>query len=231
MIKTAMKKSLLLIGCGSLAVALFVNARVLRPAETEFVPLNHAVVYNAGADTLTWSADPAHSMLKFVAVYMGISEIEGKFNLYNGKMSYTKPDMSDAKIQFVADVKSIDTDNEQRDTHLKSEVFFAADRHPKMVFKSTSFTPQDKENKKYKLTGKLTIRDVTKDVTFDVVYGGTGIDSYGNTKAGFKATTKINRKDFGLAWDTVTEGVAVVGDEITIVCNIQMKKDKDKTKK
>ena len=230
MIKTEMKKSLLFLGCGALAVALFVNARGLRSVETEFVPANHTVVYTAAADTQNWSADAAHSMLKFVANHMGISEIEGKFNLYNGKMSYTKPDMSDAKIQFVVDVKSIDTDNEQRDTHLKSEEFFAADRHPKMVFKSTSFVPQDKENKKYKLSGKLTIRDVTKDVTFDVVYGGTRVDSYGNTKAGFKATTKINRKDYGLRWDSMTEGVAVVGDEIDVVCNIQMKKDKPKSK-
>jgi polyisoprenoid-binding protein YceI len=99
-----------------------------------------------------------------------------------------------------------------------------------MTFKSTAFTPMDKEGKNYKLTGKLTIRDVTKDVTWNVKYGGQRNDNWGNTKAGFKATSAINRFDFGLKWDTMTENVAVVADSIQLVCNIEMKLDKDKDK-
>lgn len=222
-----MKKFLLIAGSAAMAVALFVNARQERTNATA----KPAVVYNIDADTVNWTVDPAHTQLMFTATHMAIAEITGKFKLFNGKMSYTKPDMSDAKIQFVVDVKSIDSGNEQRDTHLKSEEFFASDKYPKMIFRSTSFTPQDKENKKYKLAGKLTIRDVTKDVTFDVTYGGTRNDSYGNTKSGFKATTSINRFDYGLKWDTTTENVAVVDETIDIVCNIQMKKEKEKETK
>ncbi len=117
------------------------------------------------------------------------------------------------------DVESIDTNQDQRDEHLRSDLFFDAATYPKITFNSTSFT---KNGGDYKLTGNLTIKDVTKPVTLDVEHGGTAADFYGNTKAGFEITGKINRKEFGLTWDGVTEaGSIVVGEDIKLIINVQ----------
>jgi polyisoprenoid-binding protein YceI len=110
-----------------------------------------------------------------------------------------------------------------RDGHLKSDDFFSADSYPTMSFVSDAFTP--KGNGAYTLTGNLTIRDVTKTVALDVEYGGTMVDFYGNTKAGFEITGAINRKEFGLAWDAVTEaGGIVVSDIVKLLMNLQLQK-------
>ena len=107
-----------------------------------------------------------------------------------------------------------------RDTHLKSDDFFNAEKYPKMTFKSISF--KKVSGNKYALTGNLTLRDVTKNVTFDVTYGGTAKDGYGNTKAGFKASTIINRFDYGLKWNALTEaGGMTVGSDVTIALRLE----------
>lgn len=162
-----------------------------------------------------WTLDRVHSNVRFTVPHLVISEVEGSFRKFDGVVTNTNPDFSDAAINFVVDVASIDTDNEKRDGHLKSDDFFNAGKYPEMKFQSTSF--KKISGNKYQLNGNLTIRAVTKPVTFDVVYGGTAKDGYGNTKAGFKATSSINRFDYGLKWNALTEaGGATVGPDITI---------------
>jgi len=168
-----------------------------------------------------WNVDPAHSSVKFTVKHLVISEVEGSFKTFNGNMTSTKPDFVGSTIDFTVDVNSISTDNDRRDTHLKSDDFFNAEKFPKMTFKSTSF--KKVSGKKYILTGNLTIRDVTKSVKFDVTYGGTAKDGQGNTKAGFKATTVINRFDYGLKWNAATEaGGLVASSDVTIDLRLEL---------
>lgn len=167
-----------------------------------------------------WSLDKGHSNVKFTVTHMVVSEVDGTFKLFDGSMEHTKPDYSDAKISFTVDVNSINTDNTNRDNHLKGDDFFNAASFPAMKFESTSFTPQG--GNKYKLDGNLTIRDVTKPVSFEVIYGGT-INTQRGAKAGFKAKTTINRFDYNLKWDRATEtGGLVVGKEVVITVNAQL---------
>jgi polyisoprenoid-binding protein YceI len=170
--------------------------------------------------TTKWAIDKTHSNVKFTVTHLVISEVEGYFKIFDGSMEHSKPDYSDAKINFSVDINSINTDNENRDNHLKSDDFFNAQKFPQMKFESTSFTPLGNNN--YKLTGNLTIRDVTKPVTFDVTYGG--IANMGTTvKSGFRAKTTINRFDYGLKWDKATEtGGLVVGKDVNITVNAEL---------
>src|SRR5690349_23017627 len=169
-----------------------------------------------------WTIDKVHSNVKFTVTHLVISEVEGYFKIFDGTVEHSKPDFSDAKINFTVDVNSINTDNENRDKHLKSDDFFNAEKFPQMKFESTSLQPLG--NNKYKLTGNLTIRDITKPVTFDVTYGGT-ITSQGKTKAGFKATTTINRFDYNLKWNAATEtGGMVVGKDVEVSVKLELNK-------
>ena len=169
----------------------------------------------------TWKTDNTHSNVKFTATHLVVSEVEGYFKVFDGTVKTTRADFGDATIQFSADVNSINTDNEMRDKHLKSDDFFNAEKYPQMTFTSTSFKKTGAN--KYVLTGNLTIRDVTKKVTFDVTYGGTIKDPWGNTKAGFRAKGKINRFDYNLKWNTLTEtGGAVVGKEVEVTVNLEL---------
>jgi polyisoprenoid-binding protein YceI len=172
-----------------------------------------------------WNLDNSHTNVKFTVTHLVISEVDGYFKTFDGSMTASKPDFSDAKFDFSVDVNSINTDNEMRDNHLKSDDFFNAEKYPKMTFSSLSF--KKISDKKYELTGNLTIREVTKKVKFDVVFGGVTKDPWGNTKAGFKATTTINRLEYGLKWNTLTEaGGAVVGPEVMIKINAEFAKQK-----
>jgi polyisoprenoid-binding protein YceI len=167
-----------------------------------------------------WNVDVVHSSVKFTVEHLVISEVEGQFKTFTGSMISTKPDFTGSTVDFSVDVNSISTDNDMRDTHLKSDDFFNAEKFPKMTFKSTSF--KKVSGNKYALTGNLTLRDVTKSVTFDVTYGGTAKDGYGNTKAGFKATAVINRFDYGLKWNALTEaGGMTVGSDVTIALRLE----------
>src|SRR5699024_5811223 len=124
---------------------------------------------------------------------------------------------------FVADIDSISTNNEDRDQHLKSDDFFNAEEHPQLKFESTSV--EKTEGQQYRVTGNMTIRDVTNEVELHVLHGGTVSDQYGQTKAGFEVSGSINRKEFGLTWDAVTEaGNVVVGDKIKLQLNVQDRK-------
>jgi polyisoprenoid-binding protein YceI len=167
-----------------------------------------------------WNVDAVHSNVRFTVPHLVISEVEGSFKKFSGNVLSNSADFNDAAVNFTIDVNSINTDNEMRDKHLKADDFFNAEQFPSATFKSTSF--KKVSGNKYQLKGNLTIRNVTKPVTFDVTYGGTAKDGYGNTKAGFKATAVINRFDYGLKWNTLTEaGGATVGENITLDLKLQ----------
>jgi polyisoprenoid-binding protein YceI len=189
-------------------------AFVIPSGKTEFKTAKQLV------ETGKWTVDRSHSNVKFTITHLVVSEVEGSFKMFDGSMENAKGDLSDAEINFTVDVNSIDTDNEKRDGHLKGDDFFNAEKYPTMSFTSTSF--KKVKGNAYILDGNLTIRDVTKKVRFAVIYGGTIKDPWGNTKAGFKASGKINRKDFNLKWNSVTEaGGAVVGDEVKMIINVE----------
>lgn len=172
-----------------------------------------------------WTIDASHSKVQFTVTHLMISEVTGKFRMYEGKVVTTKDDFTDSQIEFSADVNSINTDDEGRDKHLKSDDFFNAEKYPKMTFKSKSFKKVSGKN--YKLTGDMTIRDITKSVEFDVVYNGSIKDPWGNTKAGFKLNGNINRIDYGLKWNAAVEaGGVVVSENVNITCDIELGKQK-----
>ena len=171
-----------------------------------------------------WVLDKMHSNVRFSVSHLVVSDVDGNFKSFDGGMTSAKPDFTDAAINFAVDVNSINTDNEMRDKHLQSDDFFNAAKFPQIKFASKSF--QSLGGNKYKLTGDLTIRDVTKTVSFDVTYGGTVTSAaMGGTHAGFKAKTTINRFDYNLKWDKTTEaGGLVAGKDVEITLNIDMKK-------
>jgi len=172
-------------------------------------------------DTLTkWTIDSAHSEITFKVKHLVISTVTGKFKDFDASIESDNEDFENATIAFEANIDSIETGNEDRDNHLKSEDFFNATEYPKMIFESSSFKKTG--DGEYKLVGELTIRDKTKQVELDAEYGGTVVDPYGNTKAGFDVTGKINRKEFGLTWSAVTEaGSVVVSDQVKLNLNVQ----------
>jgi polyisoprenoid-binding protein YceI len=182
-----------------------------------------AVMANLSTSAQTkWTVDKGHSNVKFGVTHMVVSEMEGTFKVFDGALEHNKADFSDAKVNFSIDVASVNTDNERRDGHLKSDDFFNAEKFPKMTFTSTSLKPLG--NNKYEMAGNLTIRDVTKPVVFQVSHGGVLTTSRG-AKAGFKATTTINRFDYNLKWDRATEtGGLVVSKEVAITVNVEMDK-------
>lgn len=169
-----------------------------------------------------WIIDPTHSEVQFKVKHLVISTVTGTFKVFDGSLETENEDFSDAAVDFSLDINSIDTNQADRDNHLKSADFFDAEKYPLICFKSTSFT---KSGDDYKLNGDLTIKDVTKSVTLDVEFGGTATDFYNNEKAGFEVTGKINRKDYGLTWDGITEaGKIVVGEDIKLSINVQFAK-------
>ena len=171
--------------------------------------------------TTKWLVDPAHSEVQFKVKHLMITTVTGHFSKYNLEVITDGDDFTTASsIVFTADADSISTSNEQRDTHLKSADFFAADQHAQLKFTGKKY---HKSGSSYKLEGDLTIRDVTKPITLDVEFGGIVTDPWGQTKAGFTVEGKIKRKDFKLEWDAVTEaGQIVVSNDVRIICEIQL---------
>lgn len=167
-----------------------------------------------------WVLDPAHTEVTFKVRHLMIANVTGNFKNFNSQAETNDDDFSDAKVIFTVETASVTTDNEQRDAHLKSDDFFNAEKYPEIKFESTGLK-RKKENE-YELQGNLTIRDVTKIVKLDVEAGGIVVDAYGQTKAGFSVSGKINRKDFGLNWSAVTEaGGIVVSDEVKMMVEAQ----------
>lgn len=175
-------------------------------------------------ENVKWAVDPTHSEVQFKVKHLMITTVTGYFKTFDVTAESEDEQFSGARnIVFTADVNSISTNNEQRDTHLKSADFFDAAQHDEIRFVGTKYEQVDGE--KFKLHGELTIRDTTKPVTVNVEFGGIVVDPYGQTKAGFTVEGKISRKEFGLTWNAVTEaGSVVVSDEIKLQAEIQLVK-------
>jgi polyisoprenoid-binding protein YceI len=171
-----------------------------------------------------WGLDPAHSEVTFKVRHMMISNVAGAFHKYDVQVETEEEDFMTAKVSFTADVDSVSTKNEQRDTHLRSPDFFDVNKYPQIKFNATKYESVDHDGS-YNLYGDLTIRDVTKPIKLSVEFGGVIKDPWGNTRAGFTINGKINRKDYGLNWNNVTEaGGLVVSDEVRIFCEIELVK-------
>jgi polyisoprenoid-binding protein YceI len=171
----------------------------------------------------TWKLDPTHSEVQFKVKHLMITTVTGYFKSFNLEVETESDDFTTAKrIEFTADVDSIDTNNQQRDTHLKSDDFFSAEKYNQIRFVGKRY---EQTGDGAKLHGDLTIRDVTKPVAVNVEFAGIVVDPYGQTKAGFTVDGKISRKDFGLTWSAVTEaGQVVVSDDVRLHSEIQLVK-------
>lgn len=174
--------------------------------------------------TTKWALDPTHSELQFKIKHLMISTVTGQFNQFSGSVKTEGNDFTTAKIDFAAEVDSISTNNEQRNAHLKNSDFFDAENHPQITFKSEKLEKISDDD--FKLTGNLTMRGNTIKVTLNVELGGITQDPWGNTRAGFTVTGKINRHDFGISFGAVTEtGGLLLGDEVKIIANVQFVKE------
>jgi polyisoprenoid-binding protein YceI len=184
------------------------------------VLISAAMVAFASFGQTKWDLDKAHSKVGFSVVHMAVTETEGYFKDFDVKVSSTSDDFNGATVEFTAQVASINTDNERRDDHLKSDDFFNAEKFPTVTFKGKIV----KEGVKYLLKGDFTMRDVTKSVTFELKYGGT-VDTGRGVKAGFKVTGVINRQEYGLKWaNKLASGEMVVADDVEIICKIELNK-------
>jgi polyisoprenoid-binding protein YceI len=173
------------------------------------------------AATTTWNIDPAHTVAEFKVKHMMISNVKGHFAKVSGALTLNEADVTKSKVQATIEVNSLETRDPQRDAHLKSADFFDVEKFPTLSFTSTGV--QSKGAGELAVEGDLTIHGVTKKATFNVE-GPTppSKDPWGNTRLGLSATTKINRKDYGLTWNSVLEtGGVLVGEEVTISLEVQ----------
>jgi polyisoprenoid-binding protein YceI len=183
-------------------------------------------VLNTTHDTIAptkWVIDPLHSEVMFKVKHLVISTVTGSFSKFDGSVMTTGDSFENANINFEIDVDSIYTGQEQRDAHLKNADFFEAETFPKIIFQSTSFTKNGEDD--YTLIGNLTMKGVTKEVILNAEYGGTEKDFHGNTKTGFEVSGTINRKEFGLSYNAITEtGGLALGEKIKLSANVQLAK-------
>ncbi len=176
----------------------------------------------ATAVATKWNLDTTHTEVQFKVKHLVIATVTGFFKKFSGSVESEAEDFDGAKVNFSLDVNSIDTNQADRDGHLKSADFFAAEQYPTLDFTGTL---KKESGNDYKLDGALTIRGTTKAVVLDVEFGGTMVDPWGNTKAGFEINGKINRKDFGLNWNALTEaGGVVVSEDVKIHINAELAK-------
>jgi polyisoprenoid-binding protein YceI len=170
----------------------------------------------------TWNIDPAHSRAQFTARHYGISNVRGDFSNLKGTVEFDGKDVTKAKVRAVIDVNTVTTHVQKRDEHLKSPDFFDASKHPTMTFESTAITPAGAGT--YKMTGNLTLRGVTKPVTFDLDAPSAVIkDPQGASRVGAAAVATINGKDFGVAYDgKLPTGTAAVSDDIRIQLDVEL---------
>jgi polyisoprenoid-binding protein YceI len=168
-----------------------------------------------------WKVDPMHSEVQFKVRHLVISTVTGSFGSFDGTIEAAEDGFEGASANFSAEVNSISTGVSDRDNHLKSGDFFDAEAHPQITLNGTF----KKSGDGYTLEGPLTIKGTTKDVSLQADFGGTMVDGYGQTKAGFELNGKISRKEFGLTWNQMTEsGGVVVGDEVKLIFNVQFTK-------
>jgi polyisoprenoid-binding protein YceI len=188
-----------------------------------FVTIGTAGSADRLPDTVVWEIDPEHSNVYFSIHHLGIAEVLGFFRKFSGSMESSSEDFSGAEIQFTVDVNSIESNNKDRNDHLKSNGFFYTDQYPEMKFTSKSFKKQ--KGNDYKLSGELTIRGVTKNVTFNVEYLGE-VTVTGVQKVAFKAETTINRFEYNIKWNTTTpDGTQIIDARVNILLNLEFSKE------
>lgn len=167
-----------------------------------------------------YEVDPVHTQVMFKVRHMGVSTVTGKFNRFAATFAYDPADPASSWVTATIDAASIDTDNDRRDNHLRSADFFAADSFPNLTFQSTRVEPV--EQGRFRVSGDLSIRGVTKPVVLDVVLGGATMGQGGQPIIGWTAETTVNRKDYGLMWNRLTEaGGWLVGDDVRIVLEVE----------
>ena len=172
--------------------------------------------------TTKWSIDPTHSEIGFKVKHMMFTNVSGKFVSYDATITTEDDNFENANIEFSADINSINTNNADRDNHLKSGDFFDAENYPKLTFKSTSLT---KNGDDYELTGDLTLKGVTKSVTLPAEISGLMKDPWGNTKVGINIDGKINRKDWGLNYNAALEaGGVLISEDVRLNIGLQLVK-------
>jgi len=178
------------------------------------------LVLASSARAEKWELDVAHSSVGFSVRHMVVTKTHGKFNDFTGYIDFDGKNVEKGSVEITAQIASIDTDNKKRDDHLRSPEFFDAEKFPTMTFKSKKVIKGS--GSEFKLEGDLTIKDVTKEVTFDCEFNGVINDPMGNTRAGFSAVAKINRQDFNVKWSKKLDaGGLVVGDEVKINLEIE----------
>lgn len=183
------------------------------------------LICNCAYGQVKWEVDPAHTNVRFEVNHLGIAFVDGQFKKLEGSVeTKSDKDFNGAKINFIIDVNSIDTRVEMRDNHLKSDDFFSAQKYPTMKLENAALNGKDGN---YTLTGDLTIRDITKKVTFTVKQNnGIITDPWGKTRAGFTATGRINRFDFGIQYaDKLPTGVMAVAPEVELTINVELVKN------
>ena len=172
----------------------------------------------------TWNVDPNHSSMGFTVKHLVITKVNGEFKDYTGKIEFDGKDVSGGKVDFVIQAKSITTGNDKRDGHLRSPDFFAVDSFPTLTFKSKKIEKADSTH--FKLIGDLTMRGVTKEVTFDCTFNGV-VQAFGDTRASFSATTTVNRQDYGINWSkTLDNGGLIASNDVDIHLEIEAVKAK-----
>lgn len=170
-----------------------------------------------------WRLDPTHSELTFKVRHMMITNVKGEFRKFDASILADGSDFTESSIDVTIDATSIFTNEDQRDGHLKSKDFFDVENYPTLKFKGTSFKKLGEDE--YKLSGTLSIKGVSNEVELDVEFGGINKDPWGNEKAGFSVSGKINRKDFGLNWNAALEtGGVLVSEEVKISAEVQFVK-------
>ncbi|HEY9479587.1 MAG TPA: YceI family protein [Gemmatimonadaceae bacterium] len=173
--------------------------------------------------TSTWTIDPAHTLVEFSAKHMVITTVKGRIPGVNGSVTLDEADPARSKVEVELDAASIDTRTEDRDKHLRSADFLDVENFPTISFRSSRVEGvQNREGGSFRVTGDLTIHGVTREVTLDAIYDGRGRDPWGGERVSFSASTKVDRRDFGLTWNTALEtGGVLVSNEIKIQLEVQ----------
>lgn len=181
-------------------------------------------VDKTAAGTSTWNIDGSHSNVEFAVKHMMVSTVKGRFKAVSGSLTIDEANPANSTVAAAIEVASVETGVDQRDEHLRSDDFFNAAAYPQITFRSTAIEQRGED---WRLAGELTIRDVTRPVSLDVEFEGRGPDAFGGERAGFTATTKINRKDYGIHWNALIEaGGVAVSDTVKITLNIEVVREK-----
>jgi polyisoprenoid-binding protein YceI len=181
----------------------------------------HKLANYKRSKSMSWKIDPSHSLIEFSVKHMMITKVRGQFTSFDGAVTVDPTSLPASKVEGSIDVASIDTGEEQRDNHLRSADFFDVENYPQMTFRSTRIEAMGGDE--YKVYGDMTIKDVRREVVFEVSNEGQGQDPWGGQRWGISATARLNRKDFGLTWNVALEtGGWLVGDEVKITIELQL---------